>query len=121
MDELTAQPPGPLVSIWPIRAALLFSSVELLEVPIDPPLAERDAPLRGEIGGSARARRAPPVQRDEARHLLLEPLHPLREGVAHPFHDLEQREIDVTEPAAEHVASPASCQHALEIAQNLRP
>ena len=75
MDEFTAPAPGPLVSIWPIRAAVLFSSVELLEVPIDPPLVERDAPLRGEIGGNARPRGDPLVQRDEARHLLLEPLH----------------------------------------------
>src|SRR6516162_11755582 len=102
--------------VWPISS----SSVELLEVPIDPPLAERDAPLRGEIGGNARPRGDPLVQRDEARHLLLEPLHPLRKGVAQPFHDLEQREVDVAEPAAEHVAPLAPRQQALEIAQNLR-
>src|SRR6201998_1156408 len=56
-------------------------SIELLEIAVNAPLAERDAPRRGEIGGNARPLGAAVVQGDDALHLALEPLHPLGEGV----------------------------------------
>src|SRR5438876_9516947 len=51
-------------------------SIELLEIAVNAPLAERDAPRRGEIGGNPRPPGDAVVQRDDARHLALEPLHP---------------------------------------------
>src|SRR5262249_8213674 len=95
-------------------------AVELLEIAVDAPLAERDAALGGEIGRNARALRDALVQDDDARHFALEPLHPLREGVAQALHDLEQREIDIAQPAPEHIGAAARAQQALEIAQVFR-
>src|SRR6516164_6399939 len=42
-------------------------SIELLEIAVNAPLAERDAPRRGEIGGNARPLGDAVVQRDDAR------------------------------------------------------
>src|SRR5262249_47818431 len=95
-------------------------AVQLLEVAIDAPLAERDPPLGGEIGGDARALRDALVQRDQPRHLLLEALHALGEGIAQTLDDLEQREVHVGQPAAEHIRSTALLDDALEVAQKLR-
>src|SRR5882757_8391616 len=94
--------------------------IQLLEMPINPPLAERDAALRGQIGPDARPLRHAFVQRDHARHLLLEALHPLREGVAQALDDLEQAEVHVAEPPAEQPGPAAALDHALEIAEEFR-
>src|SRR5262249_49004842 len=94
--------------------------VQLLEIAVDAPLAERDAARRGEIGGNARALAHPLVQRGNARHLLLETFHPLWEGVAQTFNDLKQRKINIRELAAEKIRAAAPGQHALEIAQIFR-
>src|SRR5205814_4101708 len=50
-------------------------AVELLEVAINAPLAERDAALGGKIGSNARTLGDTVMQRDQPRHLPLEPLH----------------------------------------------
>src|SRR5271165_3416423 len=83
------------------------STIELLEIPVNPPLAERDPPLGGEICGNARARGHPIMQGDDARDLALEPPHPLGEGIAQSLDDLEQGEIHVTKPAAEEIRAAA--------------
>src|SRR5581483_10984090 len=95
-------------------------SVQLLVLAEDAPLAERDTPLGGEIGGNAWTARDAVVQRNQPRHLPLEALHPLRKGVAHGRDDLEQRQVDIAEPAAQHVGTPAARDDALEIAQEFR-
>src|SRR5215471_11314797 len=95
-------------------------AVQLLEVAVNAPLAERDAPPRGEIGGNPRPLGDAVVQRDDARHLALEPLHPLGESVTQALDDLEQREIRIAELAADEIGAAAVSQHALEIAQEFR-
>src|SRR5215470_19337289 len=105
-------------------AVRLFRSthlpVELLEISVDALLAERDAALRGEISGDPRPPGDAAVQRDQARHLALEPPHALRKGVAQALDDLEQRKVDVAEPAAEDIGAAALAEHALEVAQEFR-
>src|SRR6476619_2376781 len=54
------------------------------------------------------------------RHLLLEPLHVLGEGVAQALDDLEQREVDVAQPAADKVLAAVLLQHALEVVEEFR-
>src|SRR6476620_6619220 len=93
--------------------------VEILEVAIDAPLAERDAAIRGQVSGDARAPGDAVVQRDDPRHLALEPFHPLGEGVAQALDDLEQREVDIAELAAEHIGAAALVEDTLEIMQDL--
>src|SRR5687768_2494304 len=79
----------------------ILSSVERLVIPPDAPLAERNAPLRCEIGRDARTLCHAVVQRDHARDLLLEALHAFRKTIAQAGDDLEQAEIDIAELAAE--------------------
>ena len=69
--------------------------------------------MRGRCGDAV-------VQRDHARHLLLEPLHALGKRVAQALDDLEQGEIDVRELAAEQIVAAALLQHALEVAEEFR-
>src|SRR5262245_25994749 len=95
-------------------------AVELLEIAVNAPLAERDAPLRGEIGGNPRPLGHAVVQRDDARHLALEPLQPSGEGVAQALDDLEQREVRIGELAADEIGAAAVGEYALEIAQEFR-
>src|ERR1700693_3692631 len=69
------------------------SPIQLLEIAVNPPLAERNAPLGREIGRYARAPGDATVQRDQAGYLPLHPLHPPREGVTQALDDLEQRQV----------------------------
>src|SRR5262249_27497010 len=94
-------------------------SIELLEIAVNTPLAERDAPLGGEIGGNPRPLGDAVVQRDDARHLALEPLHPAGEGVAQALDDLEQREVRIGELAADEIWAAAVGESAREIAQQV--
>src|SRR5580698_2195466 len=59
-----------------------ISLVQFLEKAIDAPLAERNAPLRRQVGFDARAAGDAFAQRDQARHFLLEALHAYWEGIA---------------------------------------
>src|SRR4051794_20092215 len=93
--------------------------VEILEIAIDAPLAERDAAIRGQVGGDPWALGDAVVQRDDPRHLALEPFHPLGEGVAQALDDLEQGEVDIAELAAEHIGAAALVEDALEVMQEL--
>src|SRR5215475_1870152 len=95
-------------------------SIQLLEIAVNAPLAERDAPLRGEIGGNPRPLGHAVVQRDDARHLALEPLHPSGKGVAQALDDLEQREVRIGELAADEIGAAAVGEYAFEIAQEFR-
>src|SRR6202050_302456 len=96
------------------------SLVKLLEVAIDAPLAERNAPLRCQIGFDARPLGDPIAQRDQPRHFLLEALHALGKGIAHALDDLAHRQIDVARATADHMGAAVVVQHALEIAQEFR-
>src|SRR5712691_2880259 len=94
--------------------------IQLLEITVNPPLAESDASLGGEIGGDAGTGGDAVAQRDDARNSPFESLHAVGEGVAQALHDLEQGEVDVAEPAAEELGPAALADHALEIAQEFR-
>src|SRR5712675_3669680 len=83
-------------------------------------LVERDAALACQIRLEVRPLRDAVAQFDQARYFALERLHALREGIAQPFHDLEQREISVSHPAPGDVGAPVACQQSLEIAEILR-
>src|SRR6476619_6867002 len=61
--------------------------VDIPEVAIDAPLAKRDAAIRRQVGGHPRALGDAIVQRDNSRHLALEPFHPIGEGVAQALDD----------------------------------
>src|ERR1700731_184210 len=63
-------------------------------------LVEGDAPLAGEIGLDAGPCGDAVVQTDQAGNPALERLHAPWKRVAQPRHDLEQREIDMGQPAA---------------------
>src|SRR5262245_10381689 len=102
------------------KSAKVVLAIELLEVAVNAPLAERDASLRGEIRGNPRPLGHALVQRDDARHLALEPLHPSGEGVAQALDDLEQREVRIGELAADEIGAAAVGEHAFEIAQEFR-
>ncbi len=64
--------------------------------------------------------RDPIVQRDQAGNFLLEALHALGEGVAQSLDDLEEREVDIAQPAADQIFAAVLLQHALEITQEFR-
>src|SRR5579862_7151684 len=81
------------------------SLVQFLEIAIDAPLAERNAPLRCQVGFDARALRDSVAQRDQPRHFLLKAFHAFGEGIAQTLDDLEHRQIDVARPAADHVSA----------------
>jgi hypothetical protein len=53
-------------------------------------------------------------------NLALEGLHPLGKRVAQPFDDLEQRQIDIGQPAAGDIAAAIVLQQPLEIAEIFR-
>src|SRR3954470_24387577 len=95
-------------------------AVELAIVPENPPFVEWYAPLRGEIGGYARPLRHAVMQRNHARHLPFESLHPLRKGIAQAFDDLEQRQVNVAKLAAKEVRTAVACDQAFEIAEIFR-
>src|ERR1043165_3483649 len=103
-----------------IGRAVMASRIQRLVVAIDAPLAERDAPLRRQIGGDARSLRDAVMQRDHARDLLLEPLHAVGKAVAKPFDDLEQAQVDVSELTAEQIVAAIPLQDLLEIAEEFR-
>src|SRR6516225_1677028 len=72
--------------------------VELLVAAEDALLVEGNAPLAREIGLDVRPRRDAAMQGNEAGNLLLVRHHALRESVAQAVDDLEQREIDISQP-----------------------
>src|SRR5262245_642058 len=94
--------------------------IELLEIAVDSPLAERDATVRRKVSGNPRPLRHPVVQRDQRRHLLLVSLHALGKRVTQPFDDLEQRQVDIGKLAAEYIRPTAFRQDALDPAAELR-
>src|SRR5262245_29561260 len=103
-----------------VGRAAMASRFERLVITPDAPLAERDAPWRGEIGGDARALRDAIAQRDHARNLFLEALHALRKPVAQALDDLEQAQVNVREAASREPRPTALLQDLLEVAEKLR-
>src|ERR1700688_797037 len=95
-------------------------TVQLLEVAVDAPLAEIDAPLGSKVRFDPRALCHAIVQRDQAGNFLLETLHALGKGVAQSLDDLEEREVDIAQPAADQIFAAVLLQHALEIIQEFR-
>src|ERR1700682_6167143 len=87
------------------------SSIKLLEIAIDPPLAERDPAFGGEIGRGAGALGDAIVQPHEGGPLPLEPPHPFWKRVAQSLDGLKQRKVHIAEPAAEHMRAAAPCEH----------
>jgi hypothetical protein len=75
-----------------------------------------NAPLGRKIGFDPRPLRDPVVQGNQSRNFLLEALHPLGKSVTQALDDLEDREIDVSQPAPDQILAAVLLQHALEIA-----
>src|SRR5712671_128461 len=96
------------------------SQIQRLVAPENAFLVERDAALTRQIRLDVRPLRDAVAQFDQARYFALECLHALREGIAQPFHYLEQREIGVSHPAPGDVGAAVSLQQVLEIAEILR-
>src|SRR5262245_29277949 len=109
--------------LWSLRGPRRATSgVKFRVVTENTLLVERNAPFRGEIGRDARTLADPLGQHDKSGDLSLEPLHAVGESVAQARHDLEQREVDIAQPPAEHIVAAVSLQHPLEIAEIfLRP
>src|SRR5690242_20346576 len=94
-----------------------MSPIQLLIVAEDAHLVERNPALARKIRRDARTPGDAVAHRDDARDLALQPLHRLREGVAQPLDDLEQREVRIGEPAAEQERATAFRDHVVEIAE----
>src|SRR5580704_11272784 len=93
------------------------SRIQLLEVAINAPLAEWNSASGGKIGLDTRALRHAIAQRDQSGHFLLEPLHPPGERITQSLDNLEDREIDITQPAADHISAAVALEYALEVAE----
>src|SRR5262245_13993977 len=91
----------------PGRQRLHASLIQLLVAPEDTLLVEGNAALACEIGLDVRPRRDAVVQLDEMRHLALERLHAIREGIAQPCDELDQREVHIGRPASGNVGATA--------------
>src|SRR5262245_57841368 len=115
-----------MLTLSPVRPsgrvgrAVMASRIERLVIAPDAPLAERDAPWRGQIGSDARPLRHAITQCDHARNLFLEALHAFRETIAQALDDLEQAQVNVREPPAEQPRPIARLQEFLEVAEKLR-
>src|SRR6202034_3023893 len=96
------------------------SSVQRLVAAENAVLVEGDAAVAGKIGLDVGSRGDPVVQIDQAGDTALERLHPPWKGVAQPFHDLEQRKIDIGYPAAGEMVAAIALQQPLEIAEIFR-
>lgn len=85
-------------------------------------LVEGEPARRCEIGCDARARTNHVVKAHKRGIALCQRLHRVRKGVAQPFHDLEERKIDMGDVVADHVctARRVLLQDALKIAEELR-
>src|SRR5215204_5396635 len=95
-------------------------TIELAIMPENSPFVEWYPAFRGEIGRDPRPLRHTVAQRNHARHFLFEPLHPFRKGVAEAFNHLEQRKVDIAEPAAKEIRTTTARDHLLEIAKIFR-
>src|SRR5580692_6934789 len=83
-------------------------------------LVEGDAAVAGKIGFDIRAARNAIVQIAKPGNLALEGLHAPGKSIAQPRHDLEQREIDIADPAAGKIEAAIVLQQALEISEIFR-
>src|SRR5690242_1239635 len=93
------------------------SSVQLFEITVDAPLAERDAPGRCQISGDARAPRDAVVQRDQTGNLPFETLHAFWKGVPQAFDNLKQGQVYIADAPADGESAAILFQHAFEIAE----
>ena len=98
--------------------------IQRLVAPEDAVFVEGNAAVAGEIGLDVRPRGDAVVQIDQARDLALERLHAFWKGVAQPFDDLEQRQIDIGQPAAGEIgaaiASAAAARNIRDISARAR-
>src|SRR5215470_15489773 len=97
-------------------------SVEFGVMPEDAVLVERDAAVRGEIGGDAGAGGDAIMHTDDARMSRFEPRHHAWKGIAQPGDDLEQRQVGIGEFGADEmlVARRVVLQYPPEIAEIFR-
>src|SRR5690348_18344722 len=91
-------------------------AVEFRVVPENALVVEGNAPIRREISRNAWTLLHALCERDQPGNLPLEPFHAIGERVAQAGDQLEQRQVDVAQPPAEHMVSAVFLQHALEIA-----
>ena len=61
---------------------MLYLSVKLLEVAVDAPLAERDAPVGGEVGGDARPSGDAAMQRDDIEEKIRASGHSIKRALS---------------------------------------
>src|SRR5689334_23376292 len=94
--------------------------VKFLEMTIDAPLTEWNPPRRREIGGDPGSFGNPIVQRDQNGNFSLETFHPLRKRITQSFDNLKQRQIHITDAAADCESAAVVFQHPLEIAEIFR-
>src|SRR5229473_3581774 len=92
-------------------------NIQRLILPEDAVLVEGDAAVAGEIGLDIGSRGDAVVQIDQAGNPALEGFHALGKCVTHAFHYLEQREINISDPAAGEIGAAIALQQLLEIAE----
>src|SRR5436305_13080340 len=93
------------------------SDIQRLVAAEDAVLIEGNAAGACEISLDVGPRRDAVVQLHQLRDRALEPLHALRESIAQAFHDLEQRQVDVSRAAPGGERAAAVAHQALEIAE----
>src|SRR6267143_4916324 len=91
--------------------------IQRLILPEDAVLVEGDAAVAGEIGLDIGSRGDAVVQIDQAGNPALEGFHALGKCIAQAFDDLEQREINISDPAAGEIGAAIAVQQLLEIAE----
>src|SRR5579862_1861118 len=96
------------------------SNIQRLVVAEDAVLVERNASVAREIPRDLRSRGDAIMQFAQSPNVALESPHPPRKSVAQPRHELEQREIDISELAAGHVRAAALLHQSLEITEIFR-
>src|ERR1700730_13899142 len=94
--------------------------VQLLVVPENPHLIERNPAIRSEIRSDTRAFLQEVVHRNDAWVAWSEPRHRPRKGVAQALDDLEQGKIRIGSRPAGQVLAGAPLQHSFEIAEIFR-
>ena len=96
------------------------SIIQFPVVPENAVLVEGNAALAVEIGLDIRPDGNAVVKFGQSRNFSFERLHAPWKRVAQPFHELEQRQIDIGQPAAGDVRTAAALQQPLLIAELFR-
>src|ERR1700749_4046818 len=97
-----------------------FLRIQFLEVAINPPLAEWNPAVGGEIGLDTRPLGDVIAQRNQSRNLPFKSLHAFWEGIAQALDNFEDREIDIAQSAADHISTAVVLEHTLEVTEEFR-